>query len=1199
MLQRLKWFALGSAVLVAALVTAAWWVASSPTALQWLVVEAMKQSAGMLTMKGVRGSLLGRVQIDEIRYATINVRVTLHDVGLQLSRNALMHGRLEVVGIDARLADIQTTPSDTPLQPPATLALPIDIDLGRVRLAKVHFNDYRATNVTFIYAGGTSGHALQGVSADTHWGRLSGNLHIAAARPFALSGQAEVEAPGQWSAQVVLRGDLMSTTVTARATARGAVVDASARVAPFETLWLSDLRAHGQNLDTAAFIAGFPTSTLEIAVAGASTATGWPAGTITIRNSKPGTITADRLPLAKLSANYAFLDATTVELAKLAADLGAGGAASGSARLTPDASNLNLAVHDLNLRALHAPLRVTRLHGSVKARVSGAAQSVQINVAERGMRVTLSGSRSGDAITLEEFRAQAGTGALQGSGALNLAGSKQFRIETSVDRLDPATLGDYPKAALTGRLRIDGTLAPQWRADIALTLINSLFRGARVSGDASGEITAQGARDLKLALNAGSNTLRAYGSYGRAGDKLAFALDAQRVSELDPGLAGTIIANGRLDSETQQPRLDVEISGKNLVFRNRPPIAQLQMHANGTLGRHLLTLAARGQDFDLNARADGGWDAQHGWTGTLASLRNNGIYPIELLTPMPVTVAREHYRAGPARATVAGGLVTLTALAWRDGRLDTSGAISNLPVAPLLALAGMPAPRTTLRVGGAWSMAASPDLNGRITLARESGDIITPGETAIALGLEALGLEARLVNGALDATLDVRAQILSGSVRATATSLSPAGILKADGRFSMASLRMLDPFIGTQAFVRGNATLTVTGSGTLATPQLGGTLTVANLGIDAPQYGVRLRDGALKAELDDKTLTLREFAIKADEGMISATGTMARAPGGEARVTWRAEHLAVLNRPDMRLKVDGSGTATLAGKKLVLRGTLAADEGRFELDMPRLPRLADDIVIIGRPRPVTESATRTSFQSRLLDVDVMLDAGQRLRVVVAGLNTIVRGKLHLKSDRQGTLEARGVLSSVDGVYFVYGQRLEIERGRLIFDGPIDNPAIDILAKRRNLAVEPGVEVTGSVRVPNVRLISDPPVADSEKLAWLTLGHGSEGMTGADLSLLQSAAAALMGKGDSVPFTQRLANKIGLDELSLRGSGQAGTQVAALGKRLSDRLYIEYQQGLAATSTLLRLSYALTRSLSLRLETGFSTGLGLYFTRSYD
>ena len=71
----------------------------------------------------------------------------------------------------------------------------------------------------------------------------------------------------------------------------------------------------------------------------------------------------------------------------------------------------------------------------------------------------------------------------------------------------------------------------------------------------------------------------------------------------------------------------------------------------------------------------------------------------------------------------------------------------------------------------------------------------------------------------------------------------------------------------------------------------------------------------------------------------------------------------------------------------------------------------------------------------------------------------------------------------------FGQRLTIERGRLIFDGPIDNPALDIVALRKNLQVEAGVKVTGTARVPRVELTSEPPVPDGEKLSWLVLGQG--------------------------------------------------------------------------------------------------------------
>jgi translocation and assembly module TamB len=201
------------------------------------------------------------------------------------------------------------------------------------------------------------------------------------------------------------------------------------------------------------------------------------------------------------------------------------------------------------------------------------------------------------------------------------------------------------------------------------------------------------------------------------------------------------------------------------------------------------------------------------------------------------------------------------------------------------------------------------------------------------------------------------------------------------------------------------------------------------------------------------------------------------------------------------------------------------------------------------------------------------------------------------------LRAKGTIRTVNGSYYAFGQRLTIERGRLIFDGPIDNPALDIVALRKNLAVEAGVEVTGTVRVPRVRLVSNPPVPDGEKLSWLLTGQGVDRASRADLSALSAASAALLGQGRK-PITTEIANTVGLDDISVRGSassviGGTSGQVVAFGKRISDRLSLVYEQGLTVATNALRIEYALSRTLTLRAEAGTVGSVGIYYRRSYD
>jgi translocation and assembly module TamB len=95
----------------------------------------------------------------------------------------------------------------------------------------------------------------------------------------------------------------------------------------------------------------------------------------------------------------------------------------------------------------------------------------------------------------------------------------------------------------------------------------------------------------------------------------------------------------------------------------------------------------------------------------------------------------------------------------------------------------------------------------------------------------------------------------------------------------------------------------------------------------------------------------------------------------------------------------------------------------------------------------------------------------------------------------------------------------------------------------------------------------------------------------------------------MPLGTTLAQSIGLDDIAVRGSGSlaaagsgatgAGGQVIAVGKRLSDRLYIVYEQGLSVAQNALRIEYALTRNITIRAEAGLVSGVGIYYRRSFD
>jgi translocation and assembly module TamB len=279
---------------------------------------------------------------------------------------------------------------------------------------------------------------------------------------------------------------------------------------------------------------------------------------------------------------------------------------------------------------------------------------------------------------------------------------------------------------------------------------------------------------------------------------------------------------------------------------------------------------------------------------------------------------------------------------------------------------------------------------------REKGDLSFGSEIALdhgdrAFRVTAASLSARFADDAIDATatfrsergLNADAQLAIGVVPN-----APPGHLSADAplRFTLnadlATLRVLQPWVGTTAIVDGNAHAELVARGTLARAPLSGTVRANAMRIEAPQYGVLFTDGHLAARLADGTLMLDELSFVGGAGRFTASGTLARTgavtadgEGAAGQMTWRAEKFRVLNRPDVRLVVGGSGKVGLKNRKISLDGTLVADEGHFEYKPDLGATLGDDVVVKGWHARENGDTRR---QSLPLSIDLELDLGTNL-----------------------------------------------------------------------------------------------------------------------------------------------------------------------------------------------------------------------------
>jgi translocation and assembly module TamB len=383
-------------------------------------------------------------------------------------------------------------------------------------------------------------------------------------------------------------------------------------------------------------------------------------------------------------------------------------------------------------------------------------------------------------------------------------------------------------------------------------------------------------------------------------------------------------------------------------------------------------------------------------------------------------------------------------------------------------------------------------------------------------------------------------------------------------------------------------------SGRVGEPDYAGEVRASNVAVRNLLLGVDVTQGEALVRLRGAGAEIERFTLRGGDGRLTVRGgaRLADKPGATLQI--EAERFRVLGRVDRRLIASGQLDLGLTADQLRVQGRVKVDEGLFDLSRSDAPSLDDDVSIRqARPAaPEVEVPPAAQRPRRNHQVAVDLDLGDRLRVRGRGLDAALTGQLKLGSSA-GRLTVHGTVSAGGGTYAAYGQKLDIDRGLVIFNGEVENPALDILALRPDLDMQVGVAITGTPQAPRVRLYSNVDMSESDRLSWLVLGRASDGLGRADTALIQRAAVALLAGEGEAP-TDTLLRNLGLDTLSLRQSGDGDVRetVVTLGKQLSRRWYVGYERGVNATTGTWQLIYRIAQRFTLRAQSGAENSLDL-------
>ncbi|MFO0693119.1 MAG: translocation/assembly module TamB domain-containing protein [Polyangiales bacterium] len=392
---------------------------------------------------------------------------------------------------------------------------------------------------------------------------------------------------------------------------------------------------------------------------------------------------------------------------------------------------------------------------------------------------------------------------------------------------------------------------------------------------------------------------------------------------------------------------------------------------------------------------------------------------------------------------------------------------------------------------------------------------------------------------------------------------------------------------------------TITGRGTLATPELGGRLTVSDARVDLRSIGQRLRDLHGEVFVETGRIRFTDFEARDQDGRVNLDGSVDLDGFLPQRLHLETSAHQFPVRQESTIVATLTGEATMDA--LLDSSSMDGNVRIADLDI-RLPDETQrdpielqghsDIVVLSRA-PAVES-TEEPYRIHLL-----IDASRAFWVRSQMFSTQVAANLDvLYADPD--FRVAGSADLRRGFFEVMGKRFEIEQGGLAFDGgPRLNPEVNLLATAQlrggsNNTVS--VRASGRLAEPEI-VFSSPlvPSGDQGQIICLLMTGSSSGQCGENagqtnaantMDATQQAASFLTSVafgiltlslrkqfGDFIPVIAVETGNQGYQSARVRAGFNANALIPRSMRNVVQGMYIEGFFSVGGTSTTSTLTAA--------------------------
>nr|WP_321459083.1 translocation/assembly module TamB domain-containing protein [uncultured Vibrio sp.] len=862
--------------------------------------------------------------------------------------------------------------------------------------------------------------------------------------------------------------------------------------------------------------------------------------------------------------------------------------------------------------------------------------------------VALNGKGTLEQIDLESLVVKTLGGELSGKVMANWASPINWQADLNLQHIQPGLQWQEAEGDISGSLSTSGSLTEQggWQVSLPTLDIDGVLRGypLKVQGQLEASDKNGKAEDIQLTtqglvLAHGPNQLSAKGKINKQilmDVEVNFPDFAKSVPDLSGNMNGRIAVRGSLKepdinldlvvnqanwqqlakvetvtlkgdvSPLPAPKANVSLVVNNITYDSFN-IDSADLEVSGNEKRHQLTLDVLSDIVSTSLEIQGSLAQKPEmiWDGALTRLSLKtiqGPWALQKSTAVKVNIDKQIADVQAHCWLQADSSVCLSENISVGKSGEAKLAVNNFDFSQIKTL--LPAETKLQGSVNAQAFAKwAPNMKPEVTLNVDmpQGKVEQALEQPIKVGWDSVSFTAALAKDKLDAQwlVDVSDNgDIGGKVSLLNVSAETPEIA-GNVSLSMFHLDFLAPLIGEYSVFKANMNTDLALSGDVTHPKVNGEFLIDQLNLNGEVTPIDIDSGQVVINFKGYQADLNA-GINTPDGKLEITGDA----DWQDLENWRtrarvfAQELKVDMPPMVKIKVEPDMTIEATPNFAKVQGNINLPWGRIVVEElpPSAVGVSNDLVILDENLQPVDDSVAVPFN---VETDINIKIGNDFQLAAFGLKGGLQGNLNVTQKDKGPFIV-GEVNIVDGSYRSFGQDLVIKEGKIMMNGPADEPYLSISAIRNpdntQDDVTAGVRVTGPASDPSLEIFSDPSMPQANALSYLLRGQDIDAESGGNAMTTTLIGLSLAKSGRVVG---QIGEAFGVQDLQLDTAGSGDDSQVTVSGYILPGLQVKYGVGIFNSLGEFTVRYRLMQDLYLEAVSGVDSAVDLLYQFEFD